>query len=92
MIKSTDLALVGWLCWLERCPVYQKSVGSVPGQGTYLGCRFNPWSQRVRETTSCFSLTSMFLPPFRSPRPISPSSSLGLLTPSKSIINKHILR
>ena len=27
---------------------YQKDVGSVPGQGTYLGCRFNSWSGCVR--------------------------------------------
>ena len=26
-----------WLSWLERGPMHQQVVGSVPGQGTYLG-------------------------------------------------------
>ena len=28
-----------------------KGAGSIPGQGTYLGCRFHPQSARVWETT-----------------------------------------
>ena len=27
----------------------QEVVGPVPGQDTYLGCGFNPWSGHVRE-------------------------------------------
>ena len=42
--KSTDLALAGWLSWLEDCPMHQRLwvqfpvgehtlvVGSIPGQ------------------------------------------------------------
>ena len=28
-------------CW-ECCPVHQKAAGSIPGQSTYLGFRFDP--------------------------------------------------
>ena len=27
-----------WLSWLEHCPVNQKVMGSIPGQGTCLCC------------------------------------------------------
>ena len=33
-----------WLSWLECCPMQQKVVGSIPGEGTYLGCGFDPQS------------------------------------------------
>ena len=32
-----------WLSWLECHPMHQKIVGSISGQGTYLGCGFDPW-------------------------------------------------
>ena len=32
------IALAGWLCWLEHRSIHPKVVGSIPGQGTYLGC------------------------------------------------------
>ena len=50
----------------------------VPSQGTYPGCRFNPWLGCVQETTSDVSLTLLFL-------------SLSLLS-TLFKINKHILR
>ena len=31
-------ALAGWLGWLERHLMHQKAVGSIPSQGTKLGC------------------------------------------------------
>ena len=31
--------------------VHQKVVGSIPGQGTYLGCRLDPRSGHIREAT-----------------------------------------
>ena len=38
-----------------------KVKGLIPGQGTYLGCGFDPWLGRVLEATSwCFSLAWMF--------------------------------
>ena len=33
-----------WLHWLEDHLIHQNVGGSIPGQGTYLGCRFYPWS------------------------------------------------
>ena len=54
--------LAGWLNWLEHLPVHQSVVGSILGQGTYLGCGFDPWSRPVGEATNqCFSLASMSL-------------------------------
>ena len=32
------------LGWWEHRPMHHKVVGSIPSQGTYLGCRFDPWS------------------------------------------------
>ena len=40
----------------------EKVEGSIPGQGTYLGCSFDPQLGLEQEATDpCFSLTSMFL-------------------------------
>ena len=48
---------VGW----SVVPVHWKAVGSIPGHGTYLGCGFDSWSERVWETTNwCFSLIWCF--------------------------------
>ena len=58
-IKSSS---AGGVSWLEHCSIYQKVAGSIPGQGTYLGCEFDPWLGCLWEATDqCFSLTSMFL-------------------------------
>ena len=40
--RETNSALAGWLSGLELCLIHQKIEGSIPGQYTYLGCRFNP--------------------------------------------------
>ena len=48
----------------------QKVAGSIPSQGTCLGCKFNPQSRYIWEATNrCFFFTSMFLSlfPFFSP-------------------------
>ena len=68
-----------WLSFLEHCPVHLKVTGSIPGQGTYLGCKFDPQSGCIWEATNrYFSLTLMFL-------------SLSLSLPSSfSKINKDI--
>ena len=42
LVKISGEALTRWLSWLERRPVYQKIVGYIPGQGTYLGCGSDP--------------------------------------------------
>ena len=65
--KYLRTALARWLSWLEHHSTLQKVVGSIPGQGTFPGCWFSPWSGRVEEATDpCFSLTSMFLFPLSS--------------------------
>ena len=52
---------------VEHCPVHQKVMSSIPGQGIHLGCRFSPQSGCVEEATNwCFSLTSVFFSPFLS--------------------------
>ena len=54
-----------------------KVVGSIPGWSRYLGCRYDPRSEHVWETTNhCFSLTLMFL----------------FLSSSPSKINKYVLK
>ena len=43
-------------------PANRKIAGSVPGQGTCLGCRFGPQLGSLWEAADrCFSRTSMFL-------------------------------
>ena len=60
--KKYCLAMARWLGWLEHHPIHQKVAGSIPGQGTYLGCGFDLRSGRVWEATDrCFSITSTFL-------------------------------
>ena len=58
VLKIPRLALTGWLSWLKHRPISQKVVGSIPGQDTYLDCRFNPQSECMWEATHwCFSLS-----------------------------------
>ena len=45
-------ALARWFSWLECCPLHQRIVGSIPGQGTYLGCRCHPKLGYVREANN----------------------------------------
>ena len=60
--KNWLVALAGWLTWLEHHPEHQKVLGSIPSQGTYVGCVSDPWSGHVWEAISWFfSLTSKFL-------------------------------
>ena len=40
--RNVFFALARWPVWLERHPVHRKVAGSIPGQGTYLGFRFDP--------------------------------------------------
>ena len=43
-IKTYFLALTSVAQWVEHCPTKQKVTGSIPGQGTRLGCGFSPQS------------------------------------------------
>ena len=42
-------ALTGVAQLVGPCPTQQKVGGSIPDQGTYLGCGVGPWSGLVRE-------------------------------------------
>ena len=44
------------LSWWEHHPIHQKVGGTIPGQGTHLGCEFNPQSGRYF-SHQCFSLS-----------------------------------
>ena len=43
LLRILICALARRFSWLECRPVHQKVVGSIPSQGTYLGCGFEPW-------------------------------------------------
>ena len=63
-LNEKSLPLSRWLNLSEHCPLYWKVVGSIPGQGTYLDCGFNPLSGSIREATSwCFSHQHLSLLP-----------------------------
>ena len=49
--EQINQAPARWLSWLEHCPIDQKSAGSIPDQGTYLGCSFAPWWVCMQEAT-----------------------------------------
>ena len=54
--KVINIALAGWLSYLQHHPVRQKVAGLIPNQGTYLGCGFNPLVRAQQEATNwCFS-------------------------------------
>ena len=53
-----------WAIWLEHCPIHQKVGGSIPGQGTYWGYRFDSHSGAYKRRPIhvsllhwCFSLS-----------------------------------
>ena len=64
------IALVGWLSWLQRRPLYQKLVGVITGR----------WSGCVQEATDgCFLLSpspSLPLPLFLKSMDMSPGKDL----------------
>ena len=74
------IALTGVAQLVWHCPAKPNVAGSIPGQGTCLGCGFNPQLEHIQEATDpCLSLSSMFL-----------SLSVSLLSPlSKKQIHTH---
>ena len=46
---------------MERHPAHRKVLGSISGQGTYLGCESDPQLGHVQEATGSMFLTLMFL-------------------------------
>ena len=62
-IQNIFLALAGMAQWIERQPVNQKLAGSIPCQGTCLGCGPGPWLGVSRRQPINASLP-LSLPPF----------------------------
>ena len=51
----------GWLGWLECCSMHQRVTVLTPSQGTYLGCRFDPWLVRAHTGGNQLMFLSLFL-------------------------------
>ena len=57
-LKYPLCARAMWLSWLEHCPVHQKLVGLISGQGIYLGWGIDPLLGCIGEATdACLSLS-----------------------------------
>lgn len=50
--RKNGLASPSQAAQLEHHPTRQKAAGSISGQGTYPGFRFNPWAGRVWDETN----------------------------------------
>ena len=65
-IKTQHYALAGVAQWIEHWPVNEMVAGSIPSQGTCLGCGPGPqWGAHERQPHIDVSLP-LFLPPFPS--------------------------
>ena len=61
---QTDIALAGVAQWTEHQPVDQRVAGSIPRQGTCLGCGPGPWLGMGEAADRLTSLSlSFYLPP-----------------------------
>ena len=62
--KNLLLALAGVAQWIEHQPANQRVIGSIPTQGTCLGCGLGP-QVGVHETQPHIDVSlPLFLPPF----------------------------
>ena len=67
-----------------------KVVGSVPSQGTSLGCKFDSQSGHMQEATSrCFSLISMFFLPSSLPLPLALKAMKRKMSSSEDFLKKE---
>ena len=58
--KNCFVALAGVAQWIERQPGNQRVAGSIPSQGTWLGCRPGPlWGHARGNHTSMFLCLSL---------------------------------
>ena len=62
LAKDVAIALAGVAQWIEHWHAHQRVVGSIPSQGTYLGCGPGP-QYRVHERQPHIDAS---LPPFPS--------------------------
>ena len=50
-VSKHRIALTSVAQWVGHHLAKQKATGSVPNQGTCLGCGFGPWSGHLQEVT-----------------------------------------
>ena len=77
-LSKESSALAGVAQCIERRPVSQKVAGSIPGQGTCLGCRPGPrlGACERQPISVLITLAHQYLSPFLSPSlPLSPKIS-----------------
>ena len=61
-MKKINEALARLLGWLEHNPVNRRASGSIPAQGMYLGCGFDPCRGTYQRQQADVSLSlSLFL-------------------------------
>ena len=65
-LKKKGRALAGVAQWMECWPAKQGVAGSIPSQGTCLGCRPGPWWASCKRQPSFEVSLLLFLPPFPS--------------------------
>ena len=56
--------MTGVAQWIESCPAHRKIAGSIPSQGTCLGCEFGPLLEHMQETAKVSLLIDVSLPVF----------------------------
>ena len=62
-IENYFLALAGVVQWIEHQPANKRVMGSIPSQGTSLGCRLGPqWGHGRDNHTLMFLSFSFSLP------------------------------
>ena len=88
-LENRSEALARCFTFLENQSIHQKLVGLIPGQGTYLGCRFHPWLRHVQEATDQCYLSHINLFLSLSPPPHT-SFSLSKINKHMSFIHKNI--
>ena len=66
MLKKIEPALAGIAQWIEWGPVNQRVTGSIPSQGTGLGCGPGPQSGACERQLHTDVSLPLFLSPFPS--------------------------
>ena len=70
---TIEVAQAGWFREVEHCPIHQNVVGSIPSEGTYLDCRFDPQLGHVwGATDQCLCLTMISFSLYYQLKKISP--------------------
>ena len=65
-LRTTSAALTGVAQWIEHQPTNQEVTGSIPSQGTCLGCGPGPQQGALEREPHVDVSLPLFLPPFPS--------------------------